>query len=286
VECEYRLRLKARRIKTRYWRPGTDYRGEVLAAVGRLVEEGDILTVSEKAISVARGNIIDESKVQPGLLARFLARCWMRGCWGYLLGFLCRLRRPTIERLRRYPLEEGARHKQVVLNVAGLSQALRFGSEGGIDSSNLPYSYSCLPLEDPALEAANIGEAIKRATGKGVTVLIVDSDKTYSWRRLRLSPTQVKFRGIRSGGGFPAYLIGRLLKLKPQATPKAVYPQNKLRVEEALEVAELCHHVRGHGSGRTVWEMAERFKVGLTDVTWEMLETLDHYPLVLLRRAD
>jgi F420-0:gamma-glutamyl ligase-like protein len=283
-ELRERLRLKVRRVKTRYWRPGTDYLGEIAAAVGRLIEDGDILAASEKAISVARGNIIDESTIKPDLLARILARVWMRVFWGYIFGSLCRLKGSTIERLRRYPLEEGARHKHVALKAVGLLQALRFGSEGGIDSANLPYSYSCLPLEDPPSEAARIHEAVKKATGREVIVLIVDSDKTYSLGGLHLSPTRTEFEGICSGGGFLTYLVGRLFKLKPHSTPKAVFPQGCLKVEDALEVAERCHHVRGHGSGRTVWEMAERFKIGLTGVTWEMLETLDHYPIVLLRR--
>ncbi|MEM3736902.1 MAG: coenzyme F420-0:L-glutamate ligase [Candidatus Bathyarchaeia archaeon] len=280
------MRVKVRRVRTRYWRPGTDYIKEILTAVSSLVRDGDIISISEKAISVAQGNIIDEGKVNPGPLAQALARFWMRVFWGHFLGFLCRLRRRTIETLKRYPLEEGARHKQVALDFAGMLQALRFGSEGGIDSSNLPYSYSCLPLRDPASTAAEIGNAIRNATGRDVIVLITDSDKTYSLRGFHLSPTYVNFEGIFSGGGFLTYLMGRFFKMKPRSTPKAVYPLGRLHADEALDLAEYSHQIRGHGSGRTVWEMAERFGVGLTGVTWEMLEAVDHYPIVLIRRVD
>ena len=52
-------------------------------------------------------------------------------------------------RLRNYPLESGSRHKQLALEQAGVLQALMFGSEGGIDGSNLPYAYVSLPLKTP-----------------------------------------------------------------------------------------------------------------------------------------
>jgi hypothetical protein len=32
--------------------------------------------------------------------------------------------------------------------------------------------------------------------------------------------------------------------------------------------------------------MAERMGVGLTGVTWEMLEGVDHYPIVVLREVN
>jgi F420-0:gamma-glutamyl ligase-like protein len=40
---------------------------------------------------------------------------------------------------------------------------------------------------------------------------------------------------------------------------------------------------RGFGAGRTVWDMAETFKVDLADVSWEMLETVKHKPIVIVR---
>ena len=53
--------------------------------------------------------------------------------------------------------------------------------------------------------------------------------------------------------------------------------------EEALEIAEVANRVRGFGAGRTVWDMAERFGVGLADVSWGMLETVKHKPIVIVR---
>ncbi|MCW3978604.1 MAG: coenzyme F420-0:L-glutamate ligase, partial [Candidatus Bathyarchaeota archaeon] len=124
------MRLRAIRVRTSFWRPGTDYVREIVDAVGGIVRDGDVVTVSEKAVSTARGLIVDESRFKAGRFARFLASFWMRRIWGGPLGRLTGLRDHTIERLRAYPEEDGAVHKQVALSRAGLLQSLRHYSEG------------------------------------------------------------------------------------------------------------------------------------------------------------
>jgi len=52
-----------------------------------------------------------------------------------------------------------------------------------------------------------------------------------------------------------------------------------------LQIAALANKSRGFGSGRTAWDMAEKFGVGLTEVTWEMLEKVDHRPVIIVRRV-
>jgi F420-0:gamma-glutamyl ligase-like protein len=74
-----------------------------------------------------------------------------------------------------------------------------------------------------------------------------------------------------------------MFRLRKRATPIAV-AGCEIPVEKALEIAEIANHARGFGAGRTVWDMAERFKVNLADVSWEMLETVKHKPIVLVRR--
>jgi F420-0:gamma-glutamyl ligase-like protein len=53
--------------------------------------------------------------------------------------------------------------------------------------------------------------------------------------------------------------------------------------EEALRIAALSNRARGDGAGRTIWDVAERFKVDITGVTWNMLESIPHYPVVIVR---
>jgi len=79
-------------------------------------------------------------------------------------------------------------------------------------------------------------------------------------------------------------LLHRILKLKKRATPIAVAGR-PISAEEALTIAENANRVRGYGAGRTVWEMAEKFKVDLAEVSWEMLEKIEHKPIVIVRKV-
>lgn len=269
-------------ITTRYWRPRENYLQQIIDSIKNKVEENDIVTISEKAISTALGNIVDESKIQSGWLAHFLAKHWMRLFWGYILGPLCHLKKKTIHHFKAYPIEEGSIHKQVALQYAGFLQALMHGSEGGIDGSNLPYSFVSLPLKNAQLIAERINEHIKAKLKKNVAAMIVDTDKTYSLRNFHFTPRPKPIKKIHSFGGVLAYVIGRFFKMKRRATPIAVAGL-QIQTEEALEIAEVANRARGFGAGRTVWDMADTFKVALTDVTWDMLDKVEHKPIVIVK---
>jgi F420-0:gamma-glutamyl ligase-like protein len=285
VVLKYNLMPKycALALVTKFWRPGEDFVGEVIKAVDAKVQDGDFVVVSEKALSTARGNIVDESKVQPSLNSRLMARWWMRVCWGYLLAALLGFGQRLTRNLREYPLEAGSRHKQLALENAGPLQALMFGSEGGIDGSNLPYAYVSLPLDDAEEMAGRIREEIRAELKKKVTVVIVDTDKTYSFCNFHFTPRPKPMRGIHSYGGILAYLTGRMLRLRKRPTPLAVAGR-ELSAEEALRIANIADKARGTGSGTTVWKMASRFGVTVTGVTWEMLAGIRHKPIVIVRR--
>ena len=273
---------KALAITTQYWKPGDDYIAHIIDAVKGKLKNGDIVTVSEKAVSTALGNIIDESKVEPSQTSRFLAKYWMHIVWGYILGPLCRLKKETIQHLKNYPAKEGAQHKQVALQHASFLQALMHGSEGGIDGSNLPYAYVSLTLSNAPEIAQTIQIAIKNALNKNVTVLIVDTDKTYSLGNFHFTPRPKPIKGIHSSCGVLAYGAGWFLKLRKRATPIAVTGK-RLSTEEALNIAMIANKARGFGAGRTVWDMAEKFGVTLTQTTWEMLAEIEHKPIVIVR---
>jgi len=275
-------RYKTVAIKTRYWMPGEDYIKQVVRAIDGTIEDGDFVTVSEKAISTAQGNLIDEKNIQPTWLACFLSKYWMRIIWPYVFGPLCHLRERTIRYLRSYPPEEGSLHKQVALIQGGLLQALMFGSEGSIDGSNLPMSLVSLPLENAYEVAQELRSRIEAELEKRITVIIVDTDKTYSLWGFHFTPRPKPLKGIHSCGGFLAYLTGRLFKLEKRATPLAI-AGSKLSTEEALEIAKIANRTRGTGAGRTVWDMAKTFNVELTGVTWKMLHSVEHRPIVIIR---
>jgi F420-0:gamma-glutamyl ligase-like protein len=271
-------------VETAYWRPGTDYVQRIVEGVKGKIKDSDFVTVSEKAISTASGNILDESRIQSTKLASLITRYWMRHIWGYPLGIFCHLKKRTVMRLRQYPPIEGAAHKQVALSYAGFWQALMHGSEGGIDGSNLPYSYVSLPLKDTPHIAQNIRAKIAEELHRNVAVMILDTDKTYSFRNFHFTPRPTPFEGIYACNGFAAYLAGRFFKFKSRATPLALAGP-RISVDEALGIADLANRARGFGAGRNVWDMAEAFHVALTDVSWDMLDKVKHTPIVIVRQV-
>jgi F420-0:gamma-glutamyl ligase-like protein len=275
-------RYKRLAVKTRYWRPGEDYLTQIVESIRDKVKDGDFVAVSEKALSTALGNLIDEQHFHPSWTARFLAKYWMRFVWSHVLGHICHLREKTVQRLRAYPVNEGALHKQVALTYAGFLQALMQGSEGGIDASNLPYSYASLPLTNAQQIAKKVREHVRSVLDKKVTVIIVDTDKTYSFRTFHFTPRPKPINGIHSFGDFLAYVIGRFFKMKQRATPIAV-AGSKISAETALRIADISNRGRGVGAGRTVWDMAGTFKVSITGVTWRMLDRVEHKPIVIVR---
>ncbi len=281
--AESMTKYRALAVTTSFWRPGADFIAEIIAHVKNKLEDGDFVVVSEKAISTATGNIIDESTIKPSLAARVLAGFWMRIAWGYCLGILCRFGPRLLQRLRVYPLESGSRHKQAALQYAGFSQALLFGSEGGIDGSNLPYSYVSLPLNDAGGLAHKIQAEILLKLKRSVCIIIADTDKSYKFKNFFLTPRPNPLKGIHSFGGFTTYILGRMLRLKRSSTPLAVAGCN-LQAWEALKVTNIADRARGPGSGATVWDMAARFQVPVNGVSWEMLGKIRHKPVVIVRK--
>lgn len=269
-------------VSTSYWKPGEDYLSKLAKALSGRVRDGDFVVVSEKALAVALGAIVDEAKVVPSGNARFIAGFWMRHVWGYPLGILCGYGPRLLGRLRAYPIEPGAKHKQVALERSGLLDALMFGSEGGIDGSNLAYTYVSLPLSDADKVAAEIQAQIKLRLGRSVCVVIADTDKTYRCGGFYFTPRPNPLRGIHSGGGVVSYVLGRMLRLRRSSTPLAVAGCN-LSAGQALTVTNIADRARGPGSGATVWDMASRFHVFVEDVSWEMLNSVVHKPVVIVR---
>ncbi|MDR0797775.1 MAG: coenzyme F420-0:L-glutamate ligase [Nitrososphaerota archaeon] len=279
-------KYKTLSITTSFWKPKDDYLSHIVKAVTGKVVDGDFIVVSEKAISTAQGNIIDEHKIMASCNAKFLAHFWMRVVWGYPLGTLCHFGQRLLKRLRQYPPELGSKHKQVALERAGLGQALMFGSEGAIDGSNLPYLLVSLPLSNAQGVAEQIQREILRCLGKYVCVIVVDTDKTYRFGNFCFTSRPCPLEGIHSFSQFAlfAYIVGKSLRLRESSTPLAI-TNCRLTVLEVLKISNIADKVRGVGSGATVWDMASRFHVQINGVTWDMLDQIAHKPLVIVRKA-
>jgi F420-0:gamma-glutamyl ligase-like protein len=74
-----------------------------------------------------------------------------------------------------------------------------------------------------------------------------------------------------------------MFKFKKRPTPLAV-SGFRLQAEEALKISNIADRARGPGSGATVWDMAARFNVAVTGVSWEMLSKIRHKPIVIVRK--
>ena len=279
------MRFKVKVFESCYWIPGYDFEREIISRVSRYAKTGDYLVISEKAISTALGYLVDESKLKPGLSARILARIWIPIFWGYLLGVLCGLKPSTLVKLRNYPYTEGVHHKEAAIRYAGPIAALKHFSEGGLDVNNLPYSYASLPLSRCEAQelASRIRMKLANRYGLDVTVVIVDSDHTFSWRSIHLSsrPAADGIINLSTLG----FIIGSSLRWKARPTPIAISGSYG-SLEEILEVCRIADKVMGYGLGRDIWDVSSKLGVPPTGLTWSILMMYTHKPYALIRKLD
>jgi F420-0:gamma-glutamyl ligase-like protein len=283
-------RYKTIRFSSKLWKPNIDLTKTLTKILKGRVKDGDIIVLSEKALAVALGFVFDEKTIKPSKISKIFTFLWMRIVWGLFLAPLCRLKSSTINWIRNYPLEEGSAHKQLTLRVVGLIQTLKPSSEGGIDGSNLPGRLVALPIKNLKPVLINLRKKLVKELGVNLTFMVVDSDRVYILRNrkasLIISTRKTCYKEI-VYMGFLAYILGRIFRrfFRPNATPLLVVGE-KIPVNEALIMAEKADRVRGYGAGRTVFEMAENLKTSIDKVTWEMLEKIRHYPIVVIRKLS
>ncbi|WP_456482550.1 coenzyme F420-0:L-glutamate ligase [Methanopyrus sp.] len=250
------------------------------------LRDGDILLLSEKAVAVAEGELIDEREYEPGVLARLLVVLWMRVVWGRILGPLLGplmdppMRRETIENLRNYPLKDGSRHKQMILEEFGLLHALEPVSEAGCDVGNVPRYYAAPVPESADRVARELREELRRRRGVDVSVVIGDTDKTYEIFGVLFTTVARAHPNIVAGTGVIGFLIGRLLARTVGPTPIAIV--GDVRVREAIELLDMAEKVRTKGAGRTVYDALE--EAGDPEsLDEEFLNSFEHVPIVIAR---
>ncbi len=271
-------------VKTKYWKPKEPFLLYICKKLKNRVSSGDIIVFSEKALSTALNNIYDESAIRPSIIHKLAAFLIMKVLWGLILGKIAKLKQETIKWIKEAPINEVSAHKALTLRIGGLLQVLKPSSEAGVDTSNVPYTYVSLPLVKCSI-AETLRRALQKCLGKNVSVMIVDSDRVYVHKRLNLALASriTCVRGLRNYGVL-SYFLGRTFRdfFYPRATP-VMYSGVKIDLRLLLEVAEVADKVRGVGAGRTVFEMARRFGVGVGEVTWEMLSSIPHYPIVVVK---
>lgn len=275
-------------LRSSIWRPGTNFKKKIAELVKEIVSEGDYVVVSEKALSAALGLLYDESLIKSDAYSRVMTYLTTNLLWGSLLSRVCKLSNETILLLKNYPIIEGSRHKKLALRIGGILQALKPTSEAGIDTTNIPKHLVSLPLKEPFKVAHEIRHHLAQHLGVNVQVVIADSDKCY---RLKLNPklilTSRKTKIPPSIDlGFLSFLIARMFSslFSPYATPIGYSPTN-VDVNELLIISELADRARGFGVGRTVYEVERKLGVRASEVTWDLLDSFPHYPVVVVKKV-
>jgi coenzyme F420-0:L-glutamate ligase/coenzyme F420-1:gamma-L-glutamate ligase len=141
---------------------GDDIAARILAAAerqGLRFEDGDILTVTQKAVSKAEGRSVDLAEVEPSALAIELATNW----------------------------EKDPRHVEVVLRESRRIVRMDHGviicetrhglvcANAGVDASNVPGDRLMLLPVDPDASARRIRDGIRAGSDAEVAVIISDT---------------------------------------------------------------------------------------------------------------
>lgn len=148
-------------IKTDLIGVGDDLVGaleEGMKRAGLMLQDGDILVISESALATAEGRVVNLEDVSPGKLATDLAAMYSK--------------EPQEMELILKESDE------IVGGIPGVVLTLKDGflyPNAGIDHSNAPPGYVVLFPADPSRSALEIRKRMSRSSGKRIGVVIGDS---------------------------------------------------------------------------------------------------------------
>lgn len=157
------------------------------------LQDNDVVVVTSKVISKAKGYMISLDKVKPSRKAFRIARVTRKDP-KLVQAILDHSEKivaiiPVAEALRESDFHRRfSRYPEVALKVIEKDPTIllvetckgELLTDAGIDSSNVPPGYLSYPPPDPDKEAREIREKIKRKTGKRVAVVITDTEFTIS----------------------------------------------------------------------------------------------------------
>lgn len=282
-----RYKLYVIRKPCRYWFPGTDVAREIINFYGNKIENGDTIIISDKALSIALGNIYDESVVDVDPMTIAMTFLTSRILWGRLLKTLF-INIDTIRLMNEVPIELLAKHKKLALSIGGLRHFLKPVSEAGIDTVNLPYYYVSIPLIKNIDRIVNeIRRSVEEKLSVNINVLVIDTDRCFvpkNARSIALSTRPSSVRGVIDLGVI-AYILGKAFRdfFERFPTPTA-YSGIELDLYTLLRLARIAERFRSHGAGRNIIEMTRVLNVEhFKSITWTSLRKVKHYPIIVLR---
>ncbi|NYB51312.1 MAG: coenzyme F420-0:L-glutamate ligase [Methanobacteriaceae archaeon] len=268
-------------VKTGYIKPGTPY-DIIIKNSADFLEDEDYLVVSETPLAISQGRLVDEAEFEPSLAAYFLADLWSKHVWGYFLGPLLRIKKRTIQNLRKLP-SEARSHKEVILKYYGWKHALKPASEAGVDLSNAPGSCVSLLPHDPQGISEEMEKKIRDELGKKVTVMIIDTDATYKIGKMKFTSLPISIDEIKNNMGIFGYLLGRLGKIQGPTPLGISKPKNMDEIFQIARAAEECQKLHENNM-ETVYDMQKLVQKEVNDITVEILDSITHIPAVIVRK--
>lgn len=267
-------------VKCDYIHAGEGY-DKLIIAIGKVVEEGDIVVISETPISIIEGNLVDESKYDYGFVSLLIAEFWCKFLWGYVLALLNYNSR-TISNLRKMP-PEARNHKEFILREYGLKHALMPSGDAGVDLSNVPGSYVSLLPDNPEGSAFLVKDLIYEKYAINVDVIIIDTDPTYEFSGRLFTSIPKSVNGIINDMGVYGYFL-RFFSKYAGATPLAsTLDDNVNSLINIANIAEECQENNLTNFFETIYNMTDRFGVEYDEISYDMLEKQSHIPAVLIR---
>lgn len=264
-------------IETGYIKPNENL-NSIINPAKEIMEDGDYLVIAETPVSVSQGRLVDESRYNPSLKAKFLTTVWSKYLWGYVFGPILGIKKRTIKNLRRLPKETYA-HKEVVLQLYGLKHALKPASEAGIDLSNAPGSCVSLLPENPQ----KVAKQLKAEIGKNVCVMIIDTDATYKKNEKYFTGLPIAIDGIEANKGVIGYVKGQLGE-NMGSTPLGC--SENISVEEGLKIANIAEDYQKSLATEmsTIHSVKSVLGTDESSVTIEALDSITHTPAVIIRK--
>lgn len=281
-----RYRLCVIRKPCKYWLPGTDVVKEIVKVYGNTIKNNDIIVISDKALSIALGNIYDENAVNVDPMTSMMTFFTSRILWGYLLRKLF-TDINTIRIVSETPIDLLAKHKKLALYYGGMRHFLKPLSESGIDATNLPYYYVSIPVKNVAKIIREMKQSIEGKLSANINILVVDTDSCFvpkNIKSLAIATRPSTVKGI-IDLGVAAYILGKVFRnlFEKFPTPTA-YIGIQLDLYTLLRLARIGEKFRGYGIGRNIIEMVKALGMEhFRSVTWLSLRRVKHYPIIVLR---
>jgi F420-0:gamma-glutamyl ligase-like protein len=270
-------------VKTGYIKPGDSYEVIIESSL-EFLEDEDFLVVSETPLAISQDRLVDEAEFEPSISAYILADVWSKYIWGYILGPVLRIKKRTIQNLRKLP-PEARSHKEVILKYYGWKHALKPASEAGVDLSNAPGTCVSLLPHDPQGVSEEMERKIKDISGKRVTVMIIDTDATYKLGKVKFTSLPISIGEIKNNMGIFGYLLGRLGHILGP-TPLGISKHHNIdKIFQIAMAAEECQKFHENNM-ETVYDMQELIQGDIKDISVEMLDSITHMPAVIVRKLN